>query len=70
MRELCGFQLLAKPVMVGGPGMVVEIDETVYARLKYHRGRHFPEQWVFGGICRRPRNASLMQYRVATAKRY
>jgi transposase-like protein len=37
---------------IGGPGYVVEIDESVLSKRKYKRGRLVKEQWVFGGIVR------------------
>ena len=36
--------------VLGGPGIVVEIDETVIVKRKYHKGRLLKEIWVFGGI--------------------
>ena len=53
MREICASDLINNPVKIGGPGCTVEIDETMYSRRKYNRGRIYPEQWVFGGICRK-----------------
>jgi transposase-like protein len=35
---------------IGGFGKVVEIDESVVSRRKYHRGRLVKEKWVFGGV--------------------
>ncbi len=37
---------------IGGPDQVVEIDESVFSKRKYHRGRVVKETWVFGGINR------------------
>lgn len=37
---------------IGGPGMTVEIDETLLSKRKYHTGRLLQQIWVFGGICR------------------
>jgi len=37
---------------VGGPGLSVEIDETLLTRRKYNTGRLQEQIWVFGGICR------------------
>ena len=39
------------PRSIGGPGIVVEIDESVVAKRKYNRGHLVPERWVFGGYC-------------------
>ena len=36
--------------MVGGPGVVVQIDEAQIGRRKYNRGRVYEDTWVFGAI--------------------
>lgn len=59
MREVCAFSILQNPIVIGGPNMEVEIDETVISRRKYQRGRILPEQWLFGGICRQTRDVFL-----------
>ena len=51
-REVCTNQLVAHPVQLGGPGHIVEIDETNIARRKYHRGRDISPRWIFGGVDR------------------
>ena len=58
-REICAMSLLANPMVIGGPGKTVEIDESLYVKRKYNRGRQFREQWVFGGICREDRQSFL-----------
>ena len=35
---------------IGGPGVEVEIDETLIVRRKYGRGRVLNQIWLFGGI--------------------
>lgn len=38
-------------MIIGGPGSIVEIDETVITKRKYERGKMIAEQqWYFGGI--------------------
>ena len=37
---------------IGGPGKIVEVDETIMVKRKNHAGRLLPEIWVVGGICR------------------
>ena len=35
---------------IGGPGKVVQIDESHFGGAKYHKGRWLPERWVIGMI--------------------
>jgi transposase-like protein len=49
-REVCGLFLRNKSEKIGGPGKIVEIDESKFGKRKYHRGRPVDGQWVFGGI--------------------
>ena len=50
LREVCSTALIRNPVQLGGPGRIVQIDESLFAhKLKYHRGRApQSEIWVFG----------------------
>lgn len=50
-RDVCSHKLANNPYKIGGPGIIVEIDESVMAKRKYHRGHQVPERWVFGGYC-------------------
>lgn len=36
--------------MIGGSGVVMEVDEAQIGQRKYNRGRFLTGQWVFGGI--------------------
>ena len=50
LREICAAHLLANPMTLGGPNVVVQIDESLFRhKPKYHRGRAAAgDQWVFG----------------------
>ncbi|KAI6648713.1 hypothetical protein LOD99_7939 [Oopsacas minuta] len=52
MRDLCVTRYLSYPEPIGGPGEIVEIDESKFGNHKYSRGRLLSGQWVFGGVCR------------------
>ena len=36
--------------VIGGPGVIVEIDESKFGKRKYHKGKRVDGVWVFGGI--------------------
>ena len=40
--------------MIGGPGVIVEIDESKFGKVKYHRGHRVEGVWVFGMVERTP----------------
>lgn len=51
MREVCQCYIDDNPVVIGGPGLTVEIDESVYNRRKYGRGRKKKPLWILGAVC-------------------
>ena len=52
-REICVNHFDDNQNLIGGPGSVVEIDETLIVKRKYNRGRMLASGWLFGGIERR-----------------
>ena len=50
MRDICAEYFMQNPMMIGGPGVVVQIDESMFVRRKHNVGRPVGVQWVFGGI--------------------
>ena len=40
---------------IGGPGIIVEIDESKFGKRKYHRGHRVDGVWVLGFVERTPK---------------
>jgi transposase-like protein len=47
-RQIC-FEILEQDnEMLGGPGVIVEVDEAKFGRRKFHRGARVDGVWIFG----------------------
>ena len=60
-REVCADRIMnhhAGPI--GRPATTVEIDESKFGKMKYHRGRKIEWRWVFGGLCRKTKACFLV----------
>ena len=44
-RDVCAQYFIDNPVMLGGPGKIVEIDESKFGKKKYNRGRYKEGHW-------------------------
>jgi hypothetical protein len=51
-RQLIADSLDENDMMVGGDGVIVEIDESKFGKRKFHRGHHVEGVWVLGGVKR------------------
>lgn len=63
-REVCALSLEQNFHQIGGPGEIVEIDESKFFTRKYNRGRILSAQqegWVFGGIERSSKECFMVR---------
>ncbi|RWS18677.1 uncharacterized protein B4U80_08769 [Leptotrombidium deliense] len=49
-REVAFDALMDVRRKLGGPGKIVEIDESKFGKRKYNKGHYVEGAWVFGGI--------------------
>jgi len=59
-REVCAYWVEQESRMIGGAGVVVEIDEAKFGKRKYNRGRWLDGTWVFGGYERASKNCFVV----------
>lgn len=50
VRSVLIFYVEMSSTQIGGPGKVIEIDESKFGKQKYYKGRYVQGQWVFGGV--------------------
>lgn len=53
-RNLVADSLEQEDCVIGGPGVIVELDESKLGKRKYNRGHRVDGVWVLGGIERTP----------------
>ena len=49
-KQLVSVSLNDDDTLIGGPGIIVEIDESKFGKRKYHRGHRVEGVWVIGGV--------------------
>lgn len=49
-RSLAVASLTESDHVIGGPGIIVEVDESKFGKRKYNRGHHIEGAWAIGGI--------------------
>ena len=61
-RQLTIDSLEEEDTKIGGPGIVVEIDEAKLGKCKYNRGHPVNGVWVLGGVERTPQRKVFLTY--------
>ena len=58
LRRCCSNAVDRDNIAIGGPGKIVEIDESLFTKIKHSRGKQLKIKriWVFGGVERGTRN--------------
>jgi hypothetical protein len=59
-RELVSSCVQEEGDVIGGDGVVVEIDESKLGKRKFHRGHHVDGVWVLGGVERTTQRRAFM----------
>lgn len=49
-HEVCALDCVRNGDVLGGNGKVIEIDECLFAKRKFHRGKKVVGKWVFRGV--------------------
>ena len=52
--------LLANPNPLGGPEVIVEVDEAKFGKQKYNKGSYRERMWVLGGVDRNTGHCFLL----------
>jgi transposase-like protein len=60
LRQLVGDSLDEEDLVIGGPGIVVEIDEAKFGKRKYNVGHAVNGAWVLGGVERTSERKTFM----------
>ena len=61
MRETCALYLMGRPnSKIGGAGLIVEVDESLFSKRKSNCGRVLDQQWVVGGTCRETKQCFMV----------
>ena len=60
-RQLVADSLEPEDCMIGGEGVIVELDESKLGKRKYHRGHAVEGVWVLGGIERTQEGKVFME---------
>ena len=60
LLEAVAVYIFNNPQPLGGPGLIVEIDEAMFGKRKYNRGALREGVWVLGGVCRSTGNCFLI----------
>ena len=54
VRKFIDTNYLPSLGQIGGPNIIVEVDESKFGKRKYHRGHHVEGVWVLGMVERTP----------------
>jgi ssDNA-binding Zn-finger/Zn-ribbon topoisomerase 1 len=49
-REIIASFVYEEDTKIGGPGIIVEVDESKFGKVKYHRGHRVEGVWILGGV--------------------